>query len=188
MTDVLRPRAGIGLGARPSAGGPVALAEPRATTAAREAVTTRTKARTEPRRPVHIAVIVGLSAGAYAAALAGVTSLQSASERALVANSDPAAEALELLQEHHDRLDARLAAAGVSYDAAAAAYQGVTEGLGALETRLGTLAKKVSKVQSGAAWAPSSSSWRAPTVSSRAARSTGSTSHATTCASGQTCP
>jgi len=185
MTDVLRPRAGIGLGPRPSVGGPIALAEPRATVA-REAVASRTGVRTGPRRPVHLAVIVGLSAGAYAVSLAGVTSLQSASERVLVANSDPAAEVLDLLQEHHDRLDARLAAAGASYDQAAAAYQEVTDGLGALETRLGALAKGVSRVQSGAAWAPST--WSAPSVSSRSARSSGSTAHATTCASGKPCP
>jgi hypothetical protein len=185
MTEALRPRGGIALGPRPATGR-APLAEPRAASAARAAVAPRAKTKTQPRRPVHIAVAIGFSAGAYAVALAGVTSLQSAGEQALVANRDPASEALDLLQEHHDRLDARLAAAGATYDAAAAAYQDVTDGLSALETRLGTLATKVGKVQTGAAWTPSV--WRAPAVSSRAARSSGSTAHATTCASGKVCP
>jgi hypothetical protein len=131
--------------------------------------------------------VIGLSAGAYAVSLAGVTALQSASDRALVGNSDPASEALDLLQEHHDRLDSRLAAAGVTYDAAAAAYQDATDGLSSLEVQLGALSKSVGKVQKGATWTPSV--WRAPAVSGSAARSSGgSTTHATTCASGKVCP
>lgn len=108
----------------------------------------------DPRRPVHLAVIVGLSAGAYAASLAGVTALQAASDRQLDAANGPAADAVKTLQAEHARLDDRLAAAASTYDAATAAYADISGQLAAMEKRLGKLAVDVHKVQGSAAWTP----------------------------------
>ena len=109
---------------------------------------------TEPRRPVHLAVVVGLSAGAYAVSLAGVTTLQSASDQHLMAANGPAADAAQQLRSEHDRLDDRLVAAASGYDAAAAAYSEISDQLTAMESRLGKLAAEVRKVQGSAAWTP----------------------------------
>ncbi len=108
----------------------------------------------EPRRPVHLAVIVGLSAGAYAVSLAGVTALQAASDQQLDAANGPAADAVKTLQAEHARLDDRLAAAASTYDAATAAYADISGQLAAMEKRLGKLAVEVHKVQGSASWTP----------------------------------
>jgi hypothetical protein len=108
----------------------------------------------EPRRPVHLAVIVGLSAGAYAVSLAGVTALQAASDQRLDAANGPAADAVKTLQAEHARLDDRLAAAASTYDAATIAYADISSHLEAMEKRLGKLAVEVHKVKGSAAWTP----------------------------------
>jgi uncharacterized protein involved in exopolysaccharide biosynthesis len=133
---------------------------------------------TEPRRPVHLAVIVGLSAGAYAVSLAGVTALQSASDQDLVAANAPAENAVRTLQSEHDRLDGRLAAAASSYDAATTAYTDISDQLVAMEKRLGKLAVEVRKVEGSAAWTPPpapAAAARLPTVS-RSGSTSGTTS------------
>ncbi len=109
---------------------------------------------TEPRRPVHLAVVVGLSAGAYALSLAGVTALQSASDQRQISANGPAADAAQQLRSEHDRLDDRLVAAASDYDAATAAYSEISDQLAAMESRLGKLAAEVRKVQGSAAWTP----------------------------------
>jgi len=148
-----------------------------------EAVRPKAKAKVaEVRRPLHLVVTVGLSAGAYAAALAGVTALQSSSEQTLVANHAPTVEAIDTLRAEHDRLEARLTAAGAAYNAAAAAYGELTGGLGRFEQGLGALAAQVTKVEGSAMTLPTSV--RLPSVG----RSSGSTArpatNATTGASG----
>ena len=45
---------------------------------------------TEPRRPVHLAVLVGMSASAYAISLAGVAALQSDTDARVAADRAPA--------------------------------------------------------------------------------------------------
>ena len=126
---------------------------------------------------------IGLSASAYAAALAGVTALQVASDRDLAAANAPAADALALLMVEHDRLEARLAGAGSTYGLTAAAYSDITDQLARLEDRLGELAAQVKKVEGSAAWvAPTvrmpSVSRSAPQVSRPASNgSTGASGH-----------
>jgi hypothetical protein len=127
----------------------------------------------EPRRPVHIAVIVGLSAGAYAASLAGVTALQSTSDQRLMAANGPAADAVKTLEAEHARLDDRLSAAAMTYDNATTAYTDISGQLAAMEKKLGKLAAEVHKVQGSASWTPPPPpAARLPTV----ARSGGSSS------------
>ena len=108
----------------------------------------------EARRPVHLAVVVGLSAGAYAASLAGVTALQAATDRDLAAANAPAVDTIATLTAEHDRLEARLAAAGTTYGTAATAYAEITDRLTALEGKLGKLASQVKKVEGSASWVP----------------------------------
>ena len=106
------------------------------------------------RGPVHLAVFVGLTAGAYSVALAGVTALQSAADRELVSSNAPAADALTMLAVEHDRLEARLSTAGSTYGTTAAAYSDITAQLIRLEAELGKLATQVKKVEGTASWVP----------------------------------
>ncbi len=179
MTEALRPPRpvlpGLGAGQRMERAGSPAVAIPKA------------RARVEPRRPLHLAVVVGLSAGAYAASLAGVTALQAASERSLAADYGPAAAAIDQLRSHHDEMDTRLAAAAAAYDRAAATYDQVAGDLAAYEKQLGTLAKQVARAKGSASWMPTSGG-SLPSVARSSASASRPTSHATTCASGKTCP
>ncbi|MEO8463177.1 MAG: hypothetical protein ABI555_08190, partial [Chloroflexota bacterium] len=61
------------------------------------------------RTPPHIGILLGLSTGAYAMTLGGVTLLQSISEAALIADRTPAVAAIQILQQQHTVLDQRLA-------------------------------------------------------------------------------
>jgi hypothetical protein len=109
------------------------------------------RAKAEPRRPIHLAVAIGLSAGAYAAALAGVTALQSSSEQALVADRAPTADVVDQLRLEHGRLEARMARVSAAYDGAVTAYGKAAGGLGGYEQKLGTLAQQVAIAQTKAA-------------------------------------
>ena len=129
----------------------------------------------EARQPVHLTVLVGLTAGAYAAALAGVTALQAVADRDLAASNAPAADVLTMLTIEHDRLEARLTTAGSTYGTAAAAYSDITDQLALLEDKLGKLAAQVKKVEGSASWVPPvvrmpSVSRGAPQTSGRATR------------------
>lgn len=135
---------------------PVALggvAADRSTTNGPAKVKTATRT-VEVRRPLHIAVAVGLSAGAYAAALAGVTALQSSTDRDLAAAQQPTSDAADLLAAEHDRIGDRLTRAASTYDAAAAAYDDVAAQLDRLEKGLHKLAVQVKAVEGSAAWVP----------------------------------
>ncbi len=109
---------------------------------------------TDDRRPVHIALVIGISAGAYAAALAGVTALQAAGDRQLSDGNAPARSAIAGIAAEHDRLEARLTGARAAYGSAAAAYADAADRMTAVETRLANLARQVTKVEGSAAWVP----------------------------------
>jgi hypothetical protein len=142
----------------------------------------RSARRTEVRRPVHLAVVAGISAGAYAVSLAGVTALQAAGDRQLSEWNAPAGDAIASISAEHDRLDARLTGAWAAYDAAAAAYAAAADRMTGVETRLGSLARQVKKVEGSAAWvAPA---LRLPSVSRAAAPKSKPASNGSTGASG----
>jgi hypothetical protein len=105
---------------------------------------------TERRRPVHLAVLVGVSASAYAASLAGVTALQSATDTRIAADRAPAGHAADVLASGHDRLEVSLDAASRAYTLAADRYAALGTRLVDMETSLDALGKRVEKV-SGAA-------------------------------------
>ena len=159
MTDVLRPRAGIGLGPRPSVGG---TDRPR-----RAAGDGRPRGRGLPagvRTSPADRSTSRSSSGSRPAPMPspwpGSPRSSRPASRQLVANSDPAAEMLDLLQEHHDRLDARLAAAGATTTRQRRPTRRSPTGSAPWRPGWATSPSGVSKVQSGAAWAPST--WSAP--------------------------
>jgi len=141
----------------------------------------------ERRRPIHLAMMAGLAAGAYAVSLAGVTALQASTDRAISDATIPTSDAVDLLRTHHDDLEARLAAAAAAYDAAAARYHGIAGDLLTYEQQLKALAQTVTKAKGSATWVPASGGGL-PSVGRSAAAAPRPASHATTCASGKPCP
>ena len=137
---------------------------------------------TDARRPAHLAVLLGASAGIYAVSLAGVTALQSATDQAVIDDRAPLGAATTSLSGGHDALESDLDRAARAYDDAAAGYDRLGPRLDAMETSLDALAGSVSKV-SGAARALPGHVALPPvtrTVTTKAAPVT----HATTGASG----
>lgn len=123
--------------ALPESPGPVAATRPTPT------ATARPRPKAEPRRPLHLAVAIGLSAGAYSAALAGVTALQSSSEQALAADQTPTSSLVLQLKAQNSDLAARIAKTTATYNKAAAAYTKMATGIGTFEQTLGALAQQV---------------------------------------------
>lgn len=116
--------------------------------------------KTDPSRPpatipAHLGIILGLSTGAYALALAAVTGLQSTTEAATRLERAPTIAAIGELTAGHDRLTARLDAARAAYEAAAGAYAGAGLQVADLEARLNELAAAVTEVSGTAASLPS---------------------------------
>ena len=112
--------------------------------------TTGKAAMTDPRRPLHLAVMLGASAALYAGSMAGVALLQSDADRALTQRQAPAKDAVSRLQDGHDRLDAAIGKAADAYALAAARYEALTPTLTDTETSLSDLASRVETI-SGAA-------------------------------------
>ncbi|MEA2610440.1 MAG: hypothetical protein QOG32_166 [Chloroflexota bacterium] len=102
------------------------------------------------RRPLHLFVLAGASAGIYSVSLAGVTFLQSSVDRALIAERAPFDQATTSLVNSHDALDTDITKADQAYADAAARYDLLTPQLAGMETSLDALAGSVSTV-SGAA-------------------------------------
>lgn len=147
------------------------------------------------RRPIHVAVAVGLTAGLYAVSLAGVTALQATSDARLAEDRAPAADAIARLKLSHDALDSRLTQLDGSYAAVAGRYKAVADGIAGHEKALDVLGKQVKKA-AGSAAALSVPSTRLPAVSGStiyvSTRSTGAGSsrpvvNACTTASGKPC-
>jgi len=150
MTDALRPigRAFPGRSfpgsARPGEAGldlPGADARPAARPiGARGAVAVRS--------PYHLGVLLGVSAGAYAASLAGVTFLQASSEAATAAVRAPAAAAIERMAADNDRLEGAIAAARERMTTAGDDYGAAVAVMSDLQTQLESLATTVSAIES----------------------------------------
>ena len=107
------------------------------------------------RRPVHVAVVLGLTTGAYAASLAAVTDLQAGHDRSIAAGRAPVAAALESLSDDNDRLSGGIDASIAGYEAAAAGYRRLTHDLEALESRLADLGGAVGAVRGSMTTLPS---------------------------------
>jgi hypothetical protein len=137
---------------------------------------------TEPRRPLHLAVFLGLSAGAYAVSLGGVTALQAQSEAAVRVDRVPTAQAIAAIAAGHDSLEARANRAAAAYSRATDAYAMVGQTMADVEAQLSELAGVVGTIEGAAQSLPSRVAQprvtRAVTAVSRPAV------HATTAASG----
>lgn len=101
----------------------------------------------EARRPHHVGVLLGLSAGAYAVALAGVTGLQSATDQATIAARQPAMATVEAAAAEHDRLEAELADTRAALAGAGRDYDAQAARVADLQARLETLASAVGSLE-----------------------------------------
>ena len=119
---------------------------------------------TDPRRPLHLAVLFGASTAIYAISIAGVASIQSTTDRALIAKQAPADDAATRLRDGHDALEARLASAAAAYARAAAGYDALVTTLDTTETALGDYAGRVEAVTGASSRSPR---FGLPSVSSK---------------------
>ncbi|HZL14751.1 MAG TPA: hypothetical protein VFC97_01450 [Verrucomicrobiae bacterium] len=132
--------------------------------------TAATRAAAPARRPIHVVVAVGMTAGLYAISLAGVAALQSASDLQLAADRAPAADAVAGLKSAHDAIEARLGTLNGAYAHAADVYQGIAKAIVGHEQALAALGQQV-QAAAGAAAALS-----VPVISLAPAQSSGSAS------------
>ncbi len=137
----------------------------------------------DARRPVHLAVMLGTSTGAYALALAAVTGLQSASDAAAVRAIEPMVAAQTSIGADHGVLEQDLRDATDRYTELADRYDRLTPRLADLEAALDSLAGSTEKITDSAAALPDRISLpavrRAPQTAAAAPRT-----HAVTSASG----
>lgn len=143
---------------------------------------------TMTRRPVHVAVAIGVTAGLYAVSLAGVTAMQAGTDARLAAERAPAAAAVDVLRTSHDRAEAELARITAGLDGEAATYGQIADDIAGHEAALGLLGKEVAAVEGSAASLRVPAFARLPTVSSRTVYvSARPATNACTTASGATC-
>ena len=129
-----------------------------------------TRAAAPARRPIHVVVAVGMTAGLYAISLAGVAALQSASDLQLAADRAPAADAVAGLKSAHDAIEASLGTLNGTYARAADAYQGIAKAIVGHEQALAALGQQVQAVAGSAA------ALSVPVISLAPAQSSGSAS------------
>ena len=135
------------------------------------------------RIPTHLAVLVGVSAGAYAISLAGVTALQSNADVRLITQRAPVQGAAEAAAADHDALEDAVAAAARRYAALAATYDRIGADLGGMEGALDDLATRAADLTESAASLPTRFSLPRVQAAPRRVASPPKT-HATTGASG----
>lgn len=110
---------------------------------------------TDVRRAAHLAIMAGLSVGAYASSLAWVTAWQSANDANLTLARSPAARAVDDLTRSHDALEATITDASRSYTLTADGYDALVPRLETTEAALDKLAKAVNQVTGGVGNLPS---------------------------------
>jgi hypothetical protein len=154
MTEAIHTLPGRAPGARPA---PVPGSRPVPARTAGSATTglvlPNAVARTgvATRRPVHVVVAVGMTAGLYAISLAGVAMLQSASDLQLAADRAPAADALAGLKSAHDAMELSLGTLSGAYAQAADGYKGIAQGIVGHEQALAALGQQVQAATGSAA-------------------------------------
>ena len=137
---------------------------------------------TDARRPVHLAVLVGVSAGAYAAALAGVTALQAGTDASVQAARAPIGRAASTVAAEHDALETALEDAARRYSVLADRYRRSGLHLEAIETSIDVLVARAASVSESAASMPTRFSL--PSVRAAPRIAPAPRTHATTRASG----
>jgi uncharacterized protein YlxW (UPF0749 family) len=120
---------------------------------------------TEPRRPIHLLWLIGLSASIYAVNLALVTDLQAASDSQVAGQQATSQAALNLLQASDARLASQVQQAASDLQATNAGYGQAAQTLATLEQRLSSLGKSAGALRALPALpAVSSGSVKAPVV------------------------
>ena len=140
----------------------IALPEP-ARPAAPRAIRPRAAASTATERrgeallttPARAAMLVGAAAAVYAVSLAAVSGLQSSSDAALIARTQPWLDQVAEARAANDELEAALLRASSEAQALGAAYEAAGDELVAYEARLDSLAALVAEVKGTAASLPS---------------------------------
>jgi len=139
-------------------------------------MTTQSKrpATHESKRPYHLGVAVGLTAGVYAMSLLGTTSLQIGHDRALIADRDPVQAAIEALDRHDDLMEVSLLRARLKYEVDSAGYATLGDRIAELETRLAATGRSVlAAEQLGASLPTELSLSSVPRTTSRGGSSSG---------------
>ncbi len=143
---------------------------------------------THARRPLHVAVALGVTAGLYAASLAGVTALQAGADARLAAERAPAAAAADALRSSHDRVEAELARIAAGFTSVAGTYRQIADEIAGHEAELALLGAQVAAVEGSAASLSVPTYSRLPTVSPRTVYvSARPATNACTTASGKPC-
>ncbi len=121
----------------------------RRTVDARPAARARTGSATmtPDKKPHHLSVLLALSAGAYAASLAGVTWLQAEADRAVLDARAPAASAIAAAHTRQDQVDRMLAEARATLGSLNGAYGSTADTLIDLQDRLDALSGTVADLE-----------------------------------------
>ena len=101
----------------------------------------------EQRRPYHIGVAIGLSAGVYASSLAVVTVLQIDQDERVAADRRPVGDAISLLGQHHDAMEADLQTARSVFDEASVRYGSVVSDIGELHAAVKRLGRTIVRIE-----------------------------------------
>ncbi len=155
---------------------------------ARAATRAGTRTAAPARRPVHVVVAIGVTAGLYAVSLAGVSALQAGTDARLAAERAPAAAAVDALRTSHDQAEAQLARLAAGFSGAAVTYRQIADDIAGHEAALGLLGTQVATVEGSAASLRVPTFSRLPAVSSRTVSvSARPATNACTTASGKPC-
>jgi len=143
---------------------------------------------TDRRFPTHLAVLVGVSAGAYAVSVAGVAALQAHADARLTAERAPFGQAADAAAADHDSLEAAVEIAARRYLELTSRYDQLGGRITTVEDALDSLATRAATLTESAASLPTRFSLptvrSAPRVVVSAPRSSAPKTSATTGASG----
>jgi hypothetical protein len=140
---------------------------------------------TDWHRAVHLAVLGGLSASAYAGALSLVTLLQSSSDAALVAERTTIRQAADAIKASHDGLEAAVDGATLRYGRVTDRYGALLPMLAGVESSLDVLARTTAGVTDSTLALPARVSLPTVQAAPRVVRVAAPTTQATTGASGR---
>jgi hypothetical protein len=135
------------------------------------------------RRPLHLVVLFGASAGAYAVSLAGVTAQQSQADAVVIAQRAPVAAAIDQAAAAHRALEGDLTTATRRYRDLAAGYARVVGELEGMERATDAVVVRAARVADAAGSMPTRVALPAVPAAPRAAVPAPVT-HATTGGSG----
>jgi hypothetical protein len=101
----------------------------------------------DSRRPYHLGVAIGLSAGVYASSLAVVSILQIEQDGHVAADRRPVGDAISILGVHNDAMESDLQAARSVFDEASVRYGSVVSDIGELHVAVKQLGKTIVRIE-----------------------------------------